>query len=100
MSKRPTDWADARRMAVRNHAAISDEEDAAITEAALADPDAQPVAALIRKGGRPRLERPKQQIALRVDADVLAHFQAEGPGWQSRMNAALRKAVGLPEKAD
>ncbi|HVX80091.1 MAG TPA: BrnA antitoxin family protein, partial [Devosiaceae bacterium] len=27
--------------------------------------------------------------------DVLAYFRAEGPGWQSRINAALRKAAGL-----
>jgi uncharacterized protein (DUF4415 family) len=37
----------------------------------------------------------KQPISLRVDADVLEKFRSEGPGWQSRMNAALRKAVGL-----
>jgi uncharacterized protein (DUF4415 family) len=35
----------------------------------------------------------KKQIALRVDADVLARYQAGGPGWQTRMNEALRKAV-------
>jgi uncharacterized protein (DUF4415 family) len=37
----------------------------------------------------------KEQVSLRVDPDVLAKFRAAGPGWQSRMNAALRKAVGL-----
>ncbi len=45
--------------------------------------------------GRPKSETPKQAISLRVDADVLDRFKAEGPGWQSRMNEALRKAVGL-----
>ena len=49
---------------------------------------------LIRRGRRP-LEKPKQAISLRVDADVLDKFKADGPGWQSRMNDALRKAVGL-----
>lgn len=49
---------------------------------------------LIRRGRRP-LENPKQAISLRVDADVLDKFKAEGPGWQGRMNEALRKAVGL-----
>ncbi|MGN6685716.1 MAG: BrnA antitoxin family protein, partial [Devosia sp.] len=38
---------------------------------------------------------PKQAISLRVDADVLDKFKADGPGWQSRMNDALRKAAGL-----
>lgn len=37
----------------------------------------------------------KTQVALRVDNDTLDRFKAAGPGWQSRMNEALRKAVGL-----
>ncbi len=32
----------------------------------------------------------KQSIALRVDADVLEWFKAQGPGYQSRMNAVLK----------
>jgi uncharacterized protein (DUF4415 family) len=32
----------------------------------------------------------KEQIALRVDADVLAWFRAQGPGWQTRMNEVLK----------
>ena len=36
----------------------------------------------------------KETVALRIDRDVLDHFQAEGPGWQDRINAALRKVVG------
>ncbi|WP_229839302.1 BrnA antitoxin family protein [Sphingomonas glacialis] len=34
-------------------------------------------------------------MTLRHDPDVSNRFRAEGPGWQGRMNAALRKAVGL-----
>jgi uncharacterized protein (DUF4415 family) len=49
---------------------------------------------LVRRG-RPPAEKPKQAISLRVDADVLDHYKATGPGWQSRMNEALRKASGL-----
>ena len=37
----------------------------------------------------------KELVSLRMDSDVLAHFQDEGPGWQDRINAALRKAAGL-----
>ena len=37
----------------------------------------------------------KEQVSLRLDQDVLAHFQADGAGWQDRINAALRKAAGL-----
>lgn len=46
-----------------------------------------------RKAGRPKLEQPKQSIALRLDADVLAAFKATGRGWQTRMNDALREWV-------
>jgi uncharacterized protein (DUF4415 family) len=42
--------------------------------------------------GRPRMANPKQAVKLRLDADVLAHFRASGPGWQTRINATLRKA--------
>ena len=37
----------------------------------------------------------KEVVSLRIDRDVLDHFQEGGPGWQDRMNAALRKAAGL-----
>ena len=32
----------------------------------------------------------KEMVSLRVDRDVLDHFQADGPGWQDRINDALR----------
>jgi uncharacterized protein (DUF4415 family) len=37
----------------------------------------------------------KEMVSLRLDRDVLEHFQDEGPGWQERINAALRAAAGL-----
>jgi uncharacterized protein (DUF4415 family) len=45
--------------------------------------------------GRPKLAKPKQQLNLRIDADVIDRFKSDGPGWQSRINEALRKAVKL-----
>jgi uncharacterized protein (DUF4415 family) len=36
----------------------------------------------------------KELVSLRIDQDVLEHFQADGPGWQDRINDALRRAVG------
>ena len=51
-------------------------------------------AALERKGGRP-VGSTKEQVALRIDKDVLARFRAGGPGWQTRMNEARRAAVGM-----
>ncbi len=46
-----------------------------------------------RPRGRPKSATPKQAVSLRLDADVVAHYRATGPGWQSRINAALRKAA-------
>ncbi len=37
----------------------------------------------------------KESVTLRIDRDVLEAFQADGPGWQDRINAALRAASGL-----
>jgi uncharacterized protein (DUF4415 family) len=36
----------------------------------------------------------KELVSLRIDQDVLEYFQQGGPGWQERINAALRKAAG------
>ena len=36
----------------------------------------------------------KETVMLRIDRDVLEIFQQDGPGWQDRVNAALRKAAG------
>jgi uncharacterized protein (DUF4415 family) len=53
--------------------------------------------AFIRKGGRPLLpdEVRKRRVTIMLDPDVIAHFKAGGRGWQTRVNAALRKAAGL-----
>jgi uncharacterized protein (DUF4415 family) len=48
-----------------------------------------------RGAGRPPLSNPKQQVTLRLDPDVLEKFRATGKGWQSRINAELRKALGI-----
>ena len=43
---------------------------------------------------RPAIPNAKEAISLRIDRDILDHFQQGGPGWQERINDALRKAVG------
>jgi uncharacterized protein (DUF4415 family) len=42
----------------------------------------------------PSLPGAKEMVSLRIDRDVLDHFQDGGPGWQDRINDALRKVVG------
>jgi uncharacterized protein (DUF4415 family) len=42
----------------------------------------------------PSLPGVKEMVSLRIDRDVLDFFQEDGPGWQDRINAALRKVAG------
>lgn len=72
------------------------EEDAAITKAAMEDPDAVPFTdeewARVqpkRSRGRPLSDAPKVPTSLRLDPRVLDAFKATGDGWQTRMNNAL-----------
>jgi uncharacterized protein (DUF4415 family) len=46
-----------------------------------------------RRRGRPPGSGRKVSTTVRLDADVIAHFKAQGPGWQTRINEALRKAM-------
>lgn len=46
-------------------------------------------------GGRPKSDNPKVAVSLRLDQEIVARFKASGPGWQTRMNDALREAAGL-----
>ena len=105
--------AKAARRASKLAEEMSDEEDARLTAAAEADPDNPPltdddwkrmrpahevrpelVAKYLRRNrGRPKLDSPKQQVTLRLDADVLDHFKAGGAGWQTEINAVLGEAV-------
>jgi uncharacterized protein (DUF4415 family) len=51
----------------------------------------KPPAPILKK---PSLPGAKEQVSLRIDRDVLDYFQAAGPGWQDRINDALRKIAG------
>ncbi len=45
--------------------------------------------------GRPKAASPKVSTTIRLSPDVLDHFKAGGPGWQGRIDEALREAAGL-----
>lgn len=76
-------------------------EDRAITTAAKADPDAQPLtpkqlAAMVPMRalrGRPKSANPKQLVSVRYSPEVLEYFKSTGEGWQSRMDGVLREYV-------
>jgi uncharacterized protein (DUF4415 family) len=73
------------------------EEDFARAKSIFEIPELADLAALVRKGGRPLLpsEVRKRRVTIMLDPDVIEHFKAGGKGWQTRVNAALRKAAGL-----
>lgn len=65
--------------------------------AAAGSVEAFPELAKAVKPGRPALpeaER-KQRVTMYLDRDVVEHLRADGRGWQTRANAALREALGL-----
>jgi uncharacterized protein (DUF4415 family) len=46
-----------------------------------------------RRPGRPRKTEPKEAVSLRLDADVVRHLRAKGPGWQTRVNEELARLI-------
>ena len=44
---------------------------------------------------RPAMPGAREMVSLRIDREVLEHFQSAGPGWQDRINDALRHAAGI-----
>jgi uncharacterized protein (DUF4415 family) len=77
------------------------QENRAITAAAKADPNAQPLTPKQLKSmvplralrGRPKLANPKQLVSVRYSPEVLEYFKSTGEGWQSRMDGVLRAYV-------
>ena len=50
---------------------------------------------IVQRGRLPLGAQPKSAVTLRLDADVLDSYRATGAGWQTRLNADLRKARKL-----
>jgi uncharacterized protein (DUF4415 family) len=77
------------------------EEGRAITAAAKADPDAQPLTSSQLKAmvplkslrGRPKSENKKLLVSVRYSPEVVAYFKSTGEGWQSRMDGVLAQYV-------
>lgn len=78
-----SDWEAVRQ---RIEAGIESKEDEDSPEGAKAIREA----IVKRRAGRPAGSSTKEQVSLRIDRDVLAAFRAAGPGWQTRLNAALK----------
>ena len=55
----------------------------------------RPAGGTLTKRGRPKKLDAKKSVHLRLSPDVLEWFRATGPGWQTRIDEALRKAARL-----
>ncbi|MFT0862291.1 BrnA antitoxin family protein [Ancylobacter sp. G4_0304] len=64
-------------------------------EAAFKSATTKPVPPAEPVSRTPFIPGAKEQVSIRLDRDVLERFQEDGPGWQERINAALRKALGM-----
>ena len=66
---------------------------------ALIDDDNPPLDAAFMAGmkpsrrGRPKLEAPKVEVKIRLDANTVEYLRRSGPGWQTRVNALLGQLV-------
>jgi uncharacterized protein (DUF4415 family) len=47
----------------------------------------------LSRRGRPKLDAPKVEVKIRLDARTVEHLRGSGPGWQTRVNALLGKMV-------
>jgi uncharacterized protein (DUF4415 family) len=91
---------------------LSDEEEARVQRGIAADPDnpewtaedfkrAKPFAEVFpefaesRRARGPQKEPTKVAVSLRLTREMVERFKADGPGWQTRMDEALKKAAGL-----
>lgn len=57
---------------------------------ALFRPAPKPAAPAVERRAAPDV---KELVSIKLDSAVLEHFQKDGPGWQDRINDALRKVV-------
>mgnify|MGYP005810242363 CR=1 FL=1 len=75
---------------------LTDEDFAKMRPAREAAPD---LVEMQRRRGRPPVAEPKVPVQIRLSADVVAHFRATGPGWQTRIDETLRKALAREDRA-
>jgi uncharacterized protein (DUF4415 family) len=87
-----------KKQCARDMRAVSDNPQWTKADFARAKPFAEAMpelAASIRKGRGPNKAPTKKLVSLRLSPDVLDHFKATGPGWQSKIDDALRRVARL-----
>ena len=82
-----TDWARVKAMPQEEVDRLADEEDGPLPEG-------------WEKTIVLGIPEPKQGVHIRLDADVLRWFKAQGPGYQTRINAVLRAFMAARRRTD
>ncbi|EXJ15319.1 BrnA antitoxin family protein [Imhoffiella purpurea] len=88
----------------RRYRIATEEEEARIREGIAKDPDTheltdeemaelRPLTEMKRSSGRPKADSTKQPVSIRLSPEVVEYFKAEGPGWQTRIDAVLCEHV-------
>lgn len=72
----------------------ADESKPLLDEDWFAEADAYIGPKLVQRG-RPKAEKVKRAVSLRLDQEVIDWFKQGGPGWQTRINDQLRKVAGI-----
>jgi uncharacterized protein (DUF4415 family) len=94
-----TDWAkvDAHVITPEEYEEMPEwtDEMFANAEIAIGGKVIRPASGTLTKPGRPKKADAKISVHLRLSPEVIAHFRARGPGWQTRIDEALRKAAKL-----
>jgi uncharacterized protein (DUF4415 family) len=71
-----------------------DPNDEKATQAFLAQADLIRHGKVVRRGKRgPQKAPTKKLVSLRLSPEVIDHFKSTGPGWQTRIDGALREAI-------
>ena len=101
-TKTETDW--ARILNFKDGAPIPyapedgpyDPNDAEAARAWLAQADLIRNGKVARRGKRgPQKSPTKKLVSLRLSPEVIGHFKSTGPGWQTRIDSALREAIRM-----
>jgi uncharacterized protein (DUF4415 family) len=71
-----------------------DPNDTKATQAFFAQADLIRHGKVVRRGKRgPQKAPTKKLVSLRLSPEVIDHFRSTGPGWQTRIDGALREAI-------
>ena len=82
----------------RRSAHTSDEDVPELDQAWIEGADYYEGKKLVRRG-RPKLEKPRKLLSIRLPQDVIASWKSSGPGWQTRMAAVLERSKPKARRA-